>query len=615
MKYSLIKPINPDYGAIEQILTNRGIKQEDIEHYLNTTDKDVNSYEGFGPQVLHDAAATLITTINLNLDAILIVDSDCDGFTSAALIYNYLYEAFPDWTSTHLSYRIHDGKQHGLNDHIQNILASLNGEHKLIIIPDAGSNDINECQALWNAECLVIILDHHLCDINNPYAFVINNQISDYPNKELSGVGVTWQFCRYLDDLLGTKTANQYLDLVALGNCADMMSMLSLETKYLIQTGLKEENLHNPFITYMIEKNIYSIGNKVTPIGVAFYVAPFVNAIVRSGTNDEKELVFKSMLSRFAFIKIPSTKRGHAAGAQESIVEQAIRVATNVKARQTKAQDNSMDLLERKIEDENLLDHKVILFLLEPGQIDKNIAGLCANKIMAKYQRPCCILTRVEEIYESDPTTYGDCVKLDPPFDPPYSVKFISYQGSARGCDAVGVTEFKDICEATQCIRYATGHQGAFGLGIDEDKILEFIQKTDELLKDMSNEAIYHVDYIWEEKDVRPQAILDIANLDSLWGKDLPEALIAIQNLKVTPEMVTIYDKKGYTIKITLPDGIALMLFRATELDCAKLQYNNTGYIELNIIVKCNQNEWMGNITPQLFIEDYEILDSKKYFF
>ena len=45
-------------------------------------------------------------------------------------------------------------------------------------------------------------------------------------------------------------------------------------------------------------------------------------------------------------------------------------------------------------EDENLLNHKVLLFLLEPGEIDKNIAGLIANKMMAKYQRPCCILTK-----------------------------------------------------------------------------------------------------------------------------------------------------------------------------------------------------------------------------
>lgn len=460
MKYSLIKPINPNYTTVEQILTNRGIAKEDIQHYLHTTQADINSYEDFDYDILKNAASALVSTINLAHDAVLIVDSDCDGFTSAALIYNYLFQLFPDWVAAHLTYRIHSGKQHGLNDHIQDIVNSLNGQQKLIIIPDAGSNDINECQALWNRQCKVIILDHHICDIQNPYAFVINNQTSNYPNKELSGVGVTWQFCRYLDSLLGVDRADDYLDLVALGNCADMMSMLSFETKHLIQLGLTNSYLHNPFITYMIEKNRYSIGDKVTPIGVAFYVAPFVNAIVRSGTPEEKDLIFKSMLSCFAFEKVPSTKRGHAAGAMESIVEQAIRVATNVKARQTKAQDNCMDLLERKIENENLLDHKVILFLLEPGQIDKNIAGLCANKIMAKYQRPCCILTKVEEVYESDPTTYGDCIKLDPPFDPPYSIKFISYQGSARGCDTVGITEFKDICEATQCIRYATGRIG-----------------------------------------------------------------------------------------------------------------------------------------------------------
>jgi hypothetical protein len=29
----------------------------------------------------------------------------------------------------------------------------------------------------------------------------------------------------------------------------------------------------------------------------------------------------------------------------------------------------------------------------------------------------------------------------------------------------------------------------------------------------------------------------------------------------------------------------------------------------------CNQNEWMGNITPQIFITDYEITGSGQYLF
>jgi len=74
-----------------------------------------------------------------------------------------------------------------------------------------------------------------------------------------------------------------------------------------------------------------------------------------------------------------------------------MRVVTNVKNRQTKAQDAGLATIESMIKQKGLLNHKVLLFLLEPGQVDRNIAGLIANKIMAKYQRPVCLLTKVTE--------------------------------------------------------------------------------------------------------------------------------------------------------------------------------------------------------------------------
>ena len=36
MRYQLIKPMNSNYSAIEQILTNRGIPYEEVSHYLNS---------------------------------------------------------------------------------------------------------------------------------------------------------------------------------------------------------------------------------------------------------------------------------------------------------------------------------------------------------------------------------------------------------------------------------------------------------------------------------------------------------------------------------------------------------------------------------------------------
>ena len=172
-----------------------------------------------------------------------------------------------------------------------------------------------------------------------------------------------------------------------------MMSLRNIETKHLISTGLARPR--NPFIITMAEKNSFSLKGKLTPIGVAFYIAPFVNAMTRSGTVVEKQLLFESMLKHRAFLPLPSTKKGHALGETETLVEQAVRVATNVKNRQTKAQDEFLLKIEQKIEKYNLLEHKVLLFLLEPGEVDRNIAGLVANKIMAKYQRPVCILTKI----------------------------------------------------------------------------------------------------------------------------------------------------------------------------------------------------------------------------
>ena len=263
-----------------------------------------------------------------------------------------------------------------------------------------------------------------------------------------------------------------------------------------------------------------------------------------------------------------------------------------------------MELLENKIISDNLLKHKVLLFLLEPGEIDKNIAGLIANKMMAKYQRPCCILTKVEEIEESIILTSN----------PPQEYKYITYQGSARGCDKVGINNFKDICTETKCIMYAEGHQGAFGLGIEESQINSFIKETDRILKDMSDEPIYYVDYIYNGIDVSSQAILDIASLDDLWGKDMDEPMVAIHDLKINEKMITLMspDKKP-TLKIILPNKVSLIKFNSSQEEYENLC--SEGYIAIDVVGRCNQNIWMNYVNAQILIDDYEIISKAKYYF
>ena len=381
MKIKLINQLNKNLKATEQILVNRGIDLKDAYHYLNTTDSDISSPLAFGADKMELAATAVIKCVTLEKRMLVVVDCDCDGYTSAAIFINYLHDLFPCYVENNLDWFLHSGKQHGLSD----LELDKHSEYGLIVVPDAASNDYDLHLEYAYKELPILVLDHHEADFESPNAIVINNQLCDYPNKLLSGAGVTWQFCRFLDFILKVNYADRYLDLVALGNTADMMSLRELETKHLITKGFKDENIHNPFIRGMADKNAFTLGPKITSMGAAFYIAPFVNAMVRSGEPEEKEILFQSMLNFKAFQKILSNKRGHKPGEMEMLVTQALRTATNVKNRQSRIEEETLAKLEGLIEKRDLLKHKVLMFLLEPGQVDRNIAGLIANKFMAKY--------------------------------------------------------------------------------------------------------------------------------------------------------------------------------------------------------------------------------------
>ena len=121
MKYQLINKPNNNFSTIQQILYNRGIDKDKIAHYLNLSDNDINSPLLLGEYNLKNGLLLIINTIKNNSNAVIIIDCDCDGYTSAALFINYLYKLFPTWVIDHLDWIMHDSKQHGLADCYQQI--------------------------------------------------------------------------------------------------------------------------------------------------------------------------------------------------------------------------------------------------------------------------------------------------------------------------------------------------------------------------------------------------------------------------------------------------------------------------------------------------------------
>ena len=212
--------IKSNYGA--SLLRARGI--DDVNQFINPDESCLQDWRHLENI---DEGVKLIKELKENSKIGLIVDCDCDGYTSSAIFYQYLKRLKPNIT---IDYYIHEGKAHGLEEHWEEL---IDREYDLLVLPDSGSNDSVYADKLPYP---ILVLDHHLVDeeITAKNMVVINNQLSPlYTNKNLSGAGVVFQFCRALDFYFQNNWANDYIDLAALGVLGDMMSGLELENQFL----------------------------------------------------------------------------------------------------------------------------------------------------------------------------------------------------------------------------------------------------------------------------------------------------------------------------------------------------------------------------------------------
>lgn len=566
---------------VDQLLRSRGIKNpaayyEPSAEYL----QDPRALEN-----IERGASLLVDTIALKEKILIIVDSDNDGFTSATIMYNYLKDLAPD---LEIDYVLHEGKQHGLEDHIKTLLEG-DKHYRLVICPDSSSNDYKYHEQLAEISTSVLVLDHHITDEKiSENAVIINNQLSpNYLNKELTGAGVVYQFCRYLDIKLGKSYADKYMDLAAWGIIGDMGSMLEMENRYIVREGLK--HINNKCLLAFMEKQAYSITgvmgasqqqliNAMNPISVAFYIVPLVNAMIRVGTMAEKRRLFEAFLDGDKMI--PSGKRG-AKGTLDKAGVEAARECSNARNRQNKTLDEAVGAIEIKIHKYDLLENRILFVRLDDDDIfPSELNGLVAMKLAAKFKRPTIVARLNKEGFN---------------------------RGSMRGMNQSELTSFKDFLEKSEMFEYVSGHDNAAGVSIPDTRLRDFHKWANELLADIDfGENCHDINFerIAADEDIR-DIILDIGNHAGIWGQSNNEPAIHITDINVTMDDVKIMGKNMDTVKIE-KFGIAYMKFYAKEFIEELKQY---GKIKLEIVGRANVNYWGGNIIPQIFIDDYEVTD------
>lgn len=359
----------------ETIFKNRGI--QDVKHFLKPLKGDLIKLNAL-PNIKEAASIVKKHINNKNTNIGVLFDTDTDGIMSGTIMTRYLREF-----GCNVRTFIDKGKEHGV---IESDMENYRGLDLFIIVDSLNSDEILYKRLKEEYEVKnIIVLDHHAVDDSIPYEDYITLVSSqfNYDNKALSGSGVTWKFCKYIDYLLKINYADKLIDLAACGIVADMMDMTVPENRYIVSKGI--ENIYNPAIKKMLS------GYEFNSTAIAFSIAPLINAANRMDCNVDAMNAFLADENKEVLKYVKSLKN-----CKELQNEEVNRVMPSVEEQCDKQKNNKM----------------IVVYT----DTDFGVNGLIANKLLEKYKRPILVLK------EKD----GKCI------------------GSMR---AVGVDDFRKMCE------------------------------------------------------------------------------------------------------------------------------------------------------------------------
>ena len=565
MKIKLVNDnITSDYT--KNLLRSRGV--DNIDDFLSPSKKNLQSWEDLDNIKL--GVDLVKNTINDKKPYAILIDPDNDGFTSFAILYQYLKRLNPE---KEIEYFVHSAKQHGLEDTYQ---VFQDKEYSVVFLPDSSSNDGVFAKEINAPIC---VIDHHEID-NEPSdnMIVINNQSSaKYKNKYLSGAGMVWQFCRAMDYYFGHEWAYDYTDLAAVGICGDAMSGLEIENQYIWSYGFS--HINNFFLKTLIDKQNFSMKGIVNPTTVAFYISPLLNAVTRVGTTEEKLHMAEAFINGEKLI--PSNKKGHK-GELVALAAEATRECVNAKSRQARILDNIEEKIDIKINKKDLLINKVLFVELDDDDdFPSTLNGLLATRLTNKYSRPAIVARANDDGY---------------------------IRGSARAIKTENMDSFKQYLEESEMFEYVLGHPLAFGCSISSYNLDKFFSYSNDSLKDVElGEKCYSVNFIRDAMDNDiDNLIRDVGEYGYIWSNQNDEPTLYIDNIILSTNEIQIIGTNRDTVKF-IKNGITYIKFKANELID---ELSGMKDIIMKIVGRCNINEWNGIKSPQIIIDDYEIINN-----
>lgn len=389
---------------------------------------------------MQEATQRVIQALTTNEKICVYGDYDVDGTCSAALMYLFLKELGAK-VETYIPNRITEG--YGVSITSIDILKERG--INLLITVDCGITAVEEIAHAKKLGIETIVCDHHKPKDILPDAYAVLDPIKPgctYPFKHLSGAGVAFKLAVAVGERIGKKDmALKYLDLVALAGAADIVPLMD-ENRILVKEGIDLINTNpRPGILALIKSARMEPGN-LSAGQIVFTIAPRINAVGRLGDairavdlfttdNPKKALELAQVLE------------------DENIERRKIDEMTF---------SHAMQLVDSEIDfDANL---GIVLHYEDwhPGVI-----GIVASRLVEKFHRPAVMLTTIDGVAK----------------------------GSARSVPGFNIYEALQNCD--DLLLQFGGHEAAAGLAVEIDKLDEFKQRFNAVLRQsMTSENIVH---------------------------------------------------------------------------------------------------------------------------
>ena len=552
----IAKKLSKDIGVspvVAQVLINRGlVSNDDIKDFLSPSLIKLPD-----PFLLSDAkkAAERVADAVENKETVCIYgDYDIDGSTAVATLAGFLKEVGVD-----VFYYQPERFGEGYGISIDAIKKVIQKGASLIISVDCGTSNVETALFCKKEGVDLIITDHHkLGDVEpEPYAFVNPHKPGEPACfSNLAGVGVAYYLVIAIRKVLRDKgffssgrtepDLKNYLDLVAFGTVADVVSILGVN-RILVKRGLECIN-SNPRKGIKALKEISGVKGNINSESISYILAPRLNAAGRMGSASRSvELLLSN----------------------DDVESQNLAVVLHEEnQKRVSFQNKSWQQVQTMADTCDALNSKFSLTFASEGW-HQGVIGIIASKAVEKWYKP----TAVYSISENGIA-----------------------KGSARSIHGIDIftvfSEFRDIFEDFG------GHDMAAGMSIKTDRIAKFEELFEagvgKLVKSKQALPTIDIDVEIKSSDINLRTINEIASMEP-FGSENPYPVFLCRGVKVFNKMVL----KEKHLKLKLENGIDAIGFNMSEME-------QVADDKIDIVFKPSINEWNGTKQVQYVIVDID---------